>query len=69
MVGRADRGLILTTGVFTREARREARRDGAPPIDLVDRDRLLEKLKKLELGIEVELVESVSVNDKWFENL
>ena len=38
-------------------------------IDLVDRDRLLEKLKKLELGIEVELVESVSVNDKWFENL
>ena len=47
MVGRADRGLILTTGVFTREARREARRDGAPPIDLVDRDRLLEKLKKL----------------------
>ena len=69
MVGRADRGLILTTGVFTREARREARRDGAPPIDLVDRDRLLEKLKQLELGIEVELVESVSVNDKWFENL
>ena len=69
MVGRADRGLILTTGVFTREARREARRDGAPPIDLVDRDRLLEKLKQLKLGIEVELVESVSVNDKWFENL
>ena len=58
MVGRADRGLILTTGVFTGEARREARRDGAPPIDLIDRDRLLEKLKALKLGIEVELVES-----------
>ena len=69
MVGRADRGLVLTTGTFTREARREARRDGAPPIDLVDRDRLLEKLKELRLGIEVELVESVTVTSEWFENL
>lgn len=69
MVARADRGLVLTTGVFTREARREARRDGAPPIDLVDRDRLLEKLKELRLGVDVELVESISVNAEWFENL
>lgn len=69
MVGRADRGLVLTTGVFSRDARREARRDGAPPIDLVDRDRLLDKLKELRLGLDVELVESVSVNSDWFENL
>jgi restriction system protein len=69
MVGRADRGLILTTGVFSREARREARRDGAPPIDLVDRDRLLDKLKELRLGLEVELVESISVTSDWFKNL
>lgn len=69
MVGRADRGLILTTGIFSREARREARRDGAPPIDLVDRDRLLDKLKELGLGLEVELVESVSINREWFEKL
>jgi restriction system protein len=44
MVGRVDRGLILTTGVFSRDAYREATRDGAPPIDLVDRERLLDKL-------------------------
>jgi restriction system protein len=69
MVGRADRGLILTTGIFSREARREARRDGAPPIDLVDRDRLLDKLKELHLGVEVELVESVSIDSEWFSNL
>lgn len=69
MVGRADRGLILTTGIFSRDARREARRDGAPPIDLVDRERLLDKLKELRLGIEVELVESVSINAEWFSNL
>ena len=67
--GRVERGLGATTGVFTREARREACRDGAPPINLVERDLLLEKLKQLKLGIELELVESVSVNDKWFENL
>ena len=69
MVGRADRGLILTTGVFTREARREARRDGTPPIDLIDRDRLLDKLKELQLGLDVELVENVSVKREWFEKL
>ncbi len=36
MVGRADKGLIITTGGFTRDARREATRDGATPIDLID---------------------------------
>jgi restriction system protein len=32
MVGRADKGLIITTGGFTIDARREATRDGAPPL-------------------------------------
>ena len=69
MVGRVDRGLILTTGVFSRDAHREATRDGAPPIDLVDRERLLDKLKELRLGVEVQLVESVSINEEWFRLL
>ena len=69
MIGRAERGLILTTGVFSRDAQREARRDGAPTIDLVDRERLLDKLKDLRLGVEVELVESVSVKPEWFRDL
>ncbi len=33
MMGRADKGIVLTTGSFTAEARREALRDGVPPID------------------------------------
>lgn len=33
MSGRADKGLIMTTGSFTREAKKEAQRDGAIPID------------------------------------
>ncbi len=69
MVGRADRGLILTTGVFTREARKEANRDGAPHIDLVDRDVLLEKLKDLRLGVQVEVEEKVSVDAEWFKTI
>ena len=66
MVGRTDRGLILTTGTFTRDARREATRDGAPPIDLVDRELLLDKLKELRLGMDVTHVEQVTVRPEWF---
>ncbi len=69
MVGRADKGLIITTGTFTREAKREASRDGAPPIDLIDGNELAEKLKELNLGIEIELVERVSIKRDWFKTL
>lgn len=51
MAGRADKGLILTTGTFTAEARREAVRDGVPPIELVDGEKLLDMFEKLELGL------------------
>ena len=69
MVGRADRGLLLTTGTFTRDAQAEAVRDGAPPIDLVDADRLLDKMKELELGVDVEMIEKVSVRREWFQTI
>lgn len=69
MVGRADKGLFITTGSFTPAAVREATRDGAPPIDLVDGDELAEKLKELALGVKTELVERVSIDSAWFESL
>ena len=69
MVGRADKGLFITTGTFTPAAIKEATRDGAPPIDLVDGDELAEKLKEFELGLKRELVEKVVVDDKWFEGI
>jgi len=69
MVGRTDKGLFVTTGKFTREAIKEANRDGAPIIDLVDGDKLAEKLKELKLGIEIVMVEKVIVNKDWFLNL
>ena len=69
MVGRADKGLIITTGTFTREAKKEAQRDGAPPIDLIDGNDLAENLKSLGLGIEIELVERVIIKKDWFKSL
>lgn len=69
MVGRADKGLFITTGSCTPPAVKEATRDGAPPIDLVDGVELAEKLKDLALGVKTELVERVSVDTAWFENL
>ncbi|WP_159800134.1 restriction endonuclease [Flavobacterium sp. MK4S-17] len=69
MQGRADKGLFITTGNFTREALKEATRDGAPPIDLVEGDLLCEKLKELNLGVTTKIVESIEINKDWFLNL
>lgn len=51
MAGRADKGIILTTGAFTAEARREASRDDVPPIKLIDGEKLIDMLEQLELGL------------------
>ncbi|RFC52959.1 MAG: restriction system protein [Verrucomicrobia bacterium] len=71
MVGRADKGLFITTGTFTRDARLEAQRDGAPPLDTIDGDELVIMLKDLRLGIEVRArtVEEVSVHREWFQKI
>lgn len=71
MVGRTDKGLFITTGIFSREAIKEATRDGAPPIDLVNGEQLADKLKEFSLGIctETEMIEKVTVNESWFNLL
>ena len=51
MSGRADKGIIITTGTFTAEAKREATRDGAPPIELLDGEKLIDMLERFELGL------------------
>lgn len=69
MQGRAEKGLFITTGGFTREAVKEATRDGAPPIELIDGELLCEKLKEFSLGVKTELVEEISVNADWFNKI
>ncbi len=65
MVGRADKGLFITTGRFTRDAANEAARDGAPAIDLIDGIDLCDLLRKLELGVET----VVRPRSEFFEGL
>ena len=69
MVGRADKGLFITTGTFTPAAVREATRDGAPPIDLLDGSEFADKLKELNIGVRTEKIEMVHVEGEWFENV
>ena len=69
MQGRADKGLIITTGTFTPDARKEATRDGAPAIDLIDGTALCELLKDNRLGVSVEMVEQVTLVPEFFDEI
>ena len=66
MVGRADKGLLLTTGSFTAEARKEATRDGASPIDLIDGDALCDLLKATKIGVSVRFIEKIEIDQAIF---
>jgi restriction system protein len=69
--GRAEKGLILTTGTFSKEARNEAQRDGAIPIDLIDGEDLVAKLKDLKIGVEIKqrIVEEVVIQREYFSKI
>jgi len=56
MIGRADKGIIITTGSFTSDARQEADRDGAPPVELVDGEKLVEMFERAKLGLKPKTV-------------
>ncbi|MFH2046871.1 MAG: restriction endonuclease [Pseudomonadota bacterium] len=65
MMGRADKGIILTTGSFTIDAKKEARRDGVPPIELIDGEKLIEMFELLELGLKA--VKTYEIDYRFFE--
>jgi restriction system protein len=69
MVGRTDKGLFITTGTFTPDAIREATRDGAPALDLIDGEALAVLLKSHQLGVSTREVEEVTIDPSWFDNL
>lgn len=59
MQGRADKGIFLTTGRFTTESKKEAKRDGVPPIELIDGEKLVNLFEKYKLGLKPKLVYDV----------
>ncbi len=71
MTGRGDKGLLITTGTFTADAKAEAARDGAPPLDLIDGARLCELLKEFDMGVTTRIrqVEDVSVDTAFVEGI
>lgn len=64
MQGRTDKGIFITTSGFTKAAVEEATRDGAPPLDLINGERLVDILRDLRLGISTK--EIVVVDGGWF---
>jgi restriction system protein len=66
MMGRADKGIILTTGTFTSDAKKEAVRDGVPPIELVDGEKLLDMFETLELGLKPR--KAYEIDEKFFDD-
>lgn len=71
MAGRGEKGILITTGTFTREAKAEAVRDGAPPVDLIDGDELCELLRVYEIGVRVQVrtVEDITIDQGFFEDM
>jgi restriction system protein len=69
MAGRGDKGLLVTTGSFTRDAVAESSRDRAPPIELIDGDRLADLLKEFSLGVSTHMVEEVEVQEAFFDDI
>lgn len=65
MMGRADKGIILTTGQFTSDAQKEARRDGVPPIELVNGEKLVPMFEHLQLGVRPTTV--FEIHNKFFD--
>ena len=68
MAGRGEKGLLVTTGNFTRSAREESSRDGAPPVELIDGDDLCGLLKEYDLGVQTRFrqVEDIELDLDFF---
>ena len=69
MVGRGDRGLLITTGTFTPAARVEATRDGTPPVDLIDGAELCDLIRQYRVGVQIRTVTEVTIDEAYFASV
>jgi len=69
MAGRGEKGLLITTGTFSPDAKKEASRDGAPPVELINGDSLCGLLKDFSLGVDTVIrpVEDIRVDLEFFD--
>ena len=69
MMGRGEKGIFITTGTFTRDALKEATRDGATPIEIVYGAQLADMLRDLGLGVQKRLVEEITIDVDWLKSV
>jgi len=65
MMGRTDKGIIITTGRFSLDAKGEAVREGVPPIELVDGEKMIDMFENIKLGLIPKTV--YEIDDSFFE--
>ena len=65
MIGRADKGIFITTSKFTQDAIKEANREGAPQVELVDSDQLIKMIENANIGLKP--VMTYEVDHSFFE--
>lgn len=67
IMGQSDRGIIITTSYFTKDAIEQARRPGGLRIDLIDGSRLVELLREHQIGVRTEMIEQVTIDEAYFD--
>ena len=61
-----EQGIIITTSDYSKGAQQEAQALGKTRISLVDGDKLLELLIKLEIGVTIEKKDIYSLDEEWW---
>ncbi len=62
-----EKGVLITTGTFTKAAKEEATNPGKQQIDLIDGEEFINKIA--EYGIGVKEVKTYEVDEKFFEKI
>lgn len=62
-----EKGVLITTGTFTKAAREEASNPGKQQIDLIDGEELISKIA--EYGIGVKEVKSYEIDEEFFSKI
>jgi restriction system protein len=66
MTGRGEKGLLISTAIFTPAAYDEASRAGVTPLDLIDGNELCDLLQRHKVGVHTQTIEQVTVDgDFW----
>ncbi len=64
-----EKGVLITTGIFSQDAKREASAPGKKQIDLMDGDMFMDKLAEYQIGLKEIIIKDYDINTKYFEEI